>query len=826
MKNPEEENIHAEFRKLQVPVEGMSCASCVLNVEKAIGGLDGVQKVSVNLLMKNADIEYDSQQTNLKNIADTIQQAGYNVPTADIQLKVEGMHCASCVNRVEKAIEQIPGVLKAYVNLALEQVNVSYLPRLVNLHHIQEAVEAVGYKIVKEKEILDGDWEKQRHNTYMLKLKKKLLLSLILTIPIFFISLLEMSGLSITFLETYSRFILFLLTTPIMVFAGSQFFTSAWKSLRHKATDMNTLIAVGTGSAFLYSTAVTFLPFFFPVTLRHVYFDTAAVIITLILFGRFLEARAKGKTSEAIKRLIGLQPKTAKVIREGKEQDILIAEVRIGDLIVVRPGEKIPVDGVIEDGHSAIDESMITGESMPVEKQKGDKVVGATINKTGSFKFIASKVGSQTVLAQIIKLVQNAQASKAPIQRLVDVVAGYFVPVVILVATLSFIIWLAFGPSPPLTYALINFVSVLIIACPCALGLATPTSIMVGTGRGAELGILIKNAEALEKLHKINAIILDKTGTVSEGEPRVTDLISLNGHNDEELIKYAASIEKVSEHPLGEAVARYAEEKNVPFIEVKDFRAIPGQGVRGRVENKMILLGNRKMMQEYNVSNEKDQQLAEDLALSGKTVLFVAIDGRIAGIIAVVDPIKPDASLAVRYLKQMGLKVFLITGDRYQTAQAVSNQIEVDEFYAEVLPEEKVKFVQQLQDAGYLVGMVGDGINDAPALAQANVGIAMGTGTDIAIEAGDVTLLQGKLLSVPIAIDLSNATVKNIKQNLLGSFIYNVSGIPIAAGLLYPFFGLLLNPMIAAAAMAASSVTVVSNALRLKRFIPKENFKS
>lgn len=804
----------------------MSCASCVLNVEKAIGGIEGIQKVSVNLLMKNANIEYDPQQINLKNIADTIQQAGYDIPTVDIQLKVEGMHCASCVNRIEKAIEQIPGVLKANVNLTLEQVNISYLTYLVDLHQIEEVIEEAGYSVVKEAEIKDSDWEKQRHKTYSLKLKKKLLFSLILTVPILFISLLEMSGLSISFLKTYNRFILFFLTTPVMVFAGLQFFTGAWKSLRYKAADMNTLIAVGTGSAFLYSITVTLLPFLFPFTLRHVYFDTAAVIITFILFGRFLEARAKGKTSEAIKRLIRLQPKTAKVIREGKEQDIPIAEVRIGDLVLVRPGEKIPVDGIIEDGHSVVDESMISGESIPVEKQKGDKVVGATINKTGSFRFIASRVGSQTVLAQIIKLVQNAQSSKAPIQRLVDVVASYFVPIVILIATLSFIIWLAFGPSPPLTYAFITFVSVLIIACPCALGLATPTSIMVGTGRGAELGILFKNAEALEKLHKIDVIVLDKTGTVSEGEPRVTDILSLNGYDDEELLKYAASIEKVSEHLLGEAVARYAEEKNLAFIEVKDFMAIPGQGVRGMVENKLVLLGNGKMMQEYNVSSEKDQQLAEDLALSGKTVLFVAIDGRIAGIIAVFDPIKPDASMVVRYLKQMGLKVFLITGDRYQTAHAVSNQIEADEFYAEVLPEEKVKYVQQLQDAGYLVGMVGDGINDAPALAQANVGIAVGTGTDIAIEAGDVTLLQGKLLSVPIAIDLSNATVKNIKQNLFGSFIYNVLGIPIAAGLLYPFFGILLNPMIAAAAMAASSVTVVSNALRLKRFTPKENLKS
>jgi len=583
---------------------------------------------------------------------------------------------------------------------------------------------------------------------------------------------------------------------------------------------MNTLIAVGTGSAFLYSAAVTFFPFIFPAGLQHVYYDTAAVIITLILFGRMMESRAKKKTSDAIHHLMALQPKNATVIRNGQELEIPISEVQVEDVVMVRPGEKVPVDGVVESGRTSVDEAMITGESIPVEKNVGDTVIGGTINKTGSIQFVARKIGKDTVLAQIIRLVQEAQGSKAPIQRLADVIAGYFVPVVIVLALITLGIWLAVGPEPRITHALIAFVTVLIIACPCALGLATPTSIMVGTGKGAENGILIRNAEALEMAHKLNAIILDKTGTISTGQTKVTDIIAENEIREDELLKISASLEKGSEHPLGEAIVRAAEEKNLKLEKLIDFEALPGMGIRGRLDNRTILLGNRSWFEENDFNLEKLNPVLDRLSGEGKTSILVAEEQNIRGIIAIADTIQEDSAQAISRLKKLGMKVFMLTGDNQRVAQAVAEKVGVDEFYAEVRPEQKASYVKKLQKQGYRVGMVGDGINDAPALAQADVGIAMGSGTDIAMEASDITLVRGRLSSVPVAIELSQATIRNIKQNLFGSFFYNSLGIPIAAGVLYPFFGLLLNPMIAAAAMAMSSVTVVSNALRLKRFKP------
>jgi Cu+-exporting ATPase len=619
---------------------------------------------------------------------------------------------------------------------------------------------------------------------------------------------------------TVRNVLLFLLTTPVMVFAGSQFFTGAWKLFKHFRADMNTLIAVGTGSAFLYSAAVTFFPFIFPAGLQHVYYDTAAVIITLILFGRMMESRAKKKTSDAIHHLMALQPKNATVIRNGQELEIPISEVQVDDVVMVKPGEKVPVDGVMESGRTSVDEAMITGESIPVEKNVGDTVIGGTINKTGSIQFVARKIGKDTVLAQIIRLVQEAQGSKAPIQRLADVIAGYFVPVVIVLALITLGIWLAVGPEPRITHALIAFVTVLIIACPCALGLATPTSIMVGTGKGAENGILIRNAEALEMAHKLNAIILDKTGTISTGQTKVTDIIAENGMKKDELLKISASLEKGSEHPLGEAIVRAAEEKNIKLEKITDFEALPGMGIRGRLNNRTILLGNRSWFEENDFNLEKLNPVLDRLSGEGKTSILVAEEQNIRGIIAIADTIQVDSAQAISRLKKLGMKVFMLTGDNQRVAQAVAEKVGVDEFYAEVRPEQKASYVKKLQKQGYRVGMVGDGINDAPALAQADVGIAMGSGTDIAMEASDITLVRGRLSSVPVAIELSQATIRNIKQNLFGSFFYNSLGIPIAAGVLYPFFGLLLNPMIAAAAMAMSSVTVVSNALRLKRFKP------
>jgi P-type Cu+ transporter len=617
---------------------------------------------------------------------------------------------------------------------------------------------------------------------------------------------------------TIRNFLLFVLTTPVLVFAGSQFFSGAWKLFKHYRADMNTLIAVGTGSAFLYSAAVTFFPFIFPAGLQHVYYDTAAMIIALILFGRMMESRAKKKTSDAIHHLMALQPKTARVVRNGKELEIPVSEVEVGDIVMVRPGEKIPVDGVVKSGRTSVDEAMITGESIPVEKNIDDMVIGGTINKTGSIEFVARKIGRDTVLAQIIRLVQEAQGSKAPIQRLADVIAGYFVPVVIVIALITLGIWLTIGPEPRTTHALIAFVTVLIIACPCALGLATPTSIMVGTGKGAENGILIRNAEALEIAHKLNAIILDKTGTISTGQTRVTNIMTNDGMEEDQLLKISASLEKGSEHPLGEAIVRAAEERNLKLLKIEDFEALPGMGIRGKLDNRSILLGNRNWFEENHFNLEKFDADLNRLANEGKTSILVAEEQKIQGIIAVADTIQKDSKQTIARLKKLGMKVFMLTGDNQRVARAVAEKVGVDEFYAEVRPEQKASYVKKLQKQGYRVGMVGDGINDAPALAQADVGIAMGSGTDIAMEASDITLVRGRLSSVPVAIELSQATMRNIKQNLFGSLFYNSLGIPIAAGILYPFLGILLNPIIAAAAMAASSVTVVSNALRLKRF--------
>ncbi|MBN2365383.1 MAG: copper-translocating P-type ATPase, partial [Calditrichaeota bacterium] len=736
----------------------------------------------------------------------------------DVSLKIEGMHCASCVGRVEKALKALPGVTDAVVNLNLEEARVTYLPQMVELREMGNAIRSVGYSVVEQDSDIPPDQQELRRKKAYSRLKFKFIFSASLALPVMILSMADM----FPFLQNVSRelrwFILFILTTPVMFFAGSGFFTAAWKAVRHFSADMNTLIAVGTGSAYIYSLLNTFIPILFPASLQHVYYDTAAVIITLILFGRLLEARAKGHTSDAIKRLIGLQPKTARVIRKGAESDISVEEVRPGDRILVRPGERIPVDGIVKEGYSSVDESMITGESMPVEKKAGDKVIGATVNKTGSFTFIASRVGRDTMLAQIVRLVNEAQGSKAPIQRLADIIAGYFVPVVIVIAIITFFIWLVFGPPPQLTYALITFITVLIIACPCALGLATPTSIMVGTGKGAELGILIKDAAALETAHRITAILLDKTGTISQGEPQVTDIFPFNGYSKEQLIQLAASVEKLSEHPLAEAVVRAAGEKNLSLLESTDFLAVPGKGIHAMVDGKKISIGNETLFRENGNGQNHTDRLQNELTGSGKTPLYVLSEDQLAGIIAVADPIKPDSPGAIANLKKMGIQVFMITGDNAGTAAAIAREAGVEKFYAEVLPDQKSDYVKKLQEDGHIVAMVGDGINDAPALAQADVGIAMGTGTDIAMEAGDITLVKGSLTDVIVALQLSRATMRNIKQNLFGSFFYNSLGIPIAAGVLYPFLGILLNPMIAAAAMAASSVTVVTNALRLRTF--------
>ena len=806
------------FVKLEIPIVGMDCASCAVTIEKSINTIPGIGKATVNFANEKAIVSYDPQKADVRKISETIHSAGYRVGGATTRIGIKGMSCASCVSKIEKALKTTQGVLEASVNLSTEEAQVTYLPEMTDMHKIVQAIEETGYKAVPIKGDLPEDQERKERERDYKKLRNKFVFAAVVSVPILLGSFPEV----ITFLQSWTEqarwIVLFLLTLPVLVYSGAQFFTGAWGALKHRSADMNTLIALGTGAAFVYSTVATFLPQLLPQSMRNVYFDTTAVIVTLILLGKLLEARAKGRTSEAIKKLMGLQAKTARVVRNGKEVDIPIEEVLVGDEILVRPGEKIPVDGIVVQGSSSVDESMITGESLPVKKQDGDEVIGATINKTGSFHFRATKVGKDTALAQIIKMVQQAQGSKAPIQRLADVISGYFVPVVIVIAILSFVVWYDFGPEPSLTFALITFVTVLIIACPCALGLATPTSIMVGTGKGAENGILIKDGEALETAYKMNAIVLDKTGTITLGRPAITDIITSNHYNAKELLRLAASVERGSEHPLGEAILENAKEKDIELVEPESFDAIPGQGVQAEVDGHKVIMGNLKLMKDRKITlNGLDQQ-ASQLADAGKTPMFVAIDGKSAGIIAVADPIKDDSVRAIKQLKSLGLEVIMITGDNRRTAEAIAREVGIDRVLAEVQPEDKAFEVKKLQLEGKVVGMVGDGINDAPALAQANVGIAIGTGTDVAIEASDITLIKGHLSSVATAIKLSKATMRNIKQNLVGSFLYNTLGIPIAAGALYPVFGILLSPIIASAAMAASSVTVLSNALRLRSF--------
>lgn len=751
----------------------------------------------------------------MDTIEKAIHDAGYKIPFEESTIGIEGMTCASCVSRVEKALESISGVKNASVNLATEDAVIRHIPGRLNKEIIRKAVEQAGYSVTGLQE--KKEREARRDREYAI-LKLKLIVSVSLTIPIVVIEMglmWEQFPLLHSLSHQTWNYILFVFTTPVLFWGGSRFFSGFWAVTKHFTADMNSLVAIGTSAAYLYSATATFLPSVFATAgeIPHVYYDTAAVIVTLILFGRLLEARAKGRTSEAIKKLAGLQPKTARVIRDGKEQDIDIANVQVGDRVIVKPGERIPVDGSIESGYSSVDESMITGESIPVEKFKGDPVIGGTINKSGSFTYRANKVGKDTVLSQIIKLVQDAQASKAPVQRLVDKVASVFVPIVIVIAIASFFGWFLTGTEETrLTVALLNFVAVLIIACPCALGLATPTAIMVGTGKGAEMGILIKNSEALEKAKAINTVIFDKTGTITTGKPAVTDFRILNSKlREQEILNLTASLENKSEHPLAHAVVRYAKKRNCEITEPDRFDSHTGRGVTGTVNGKSIVVGNALFLQSQSISLSGTESSAAQLQTEGKTVIYSAIDGSVAAVIAIADVIKDNAYGAVRQLREIGLEVIMLTGDTKTTAGAIASQVGIDDYQAEVLPDQKASIVQSHQENGKTVAMVGDGINDAPALAQADLGIAIGSGTDIAMEASDITLVKGDLQGVVHAIAISRRTFKTIKQNLFWAFIYNTTGIPLAA------FGL-LNPMFAAFAMAMSSVSVVSNSLRLKTF--------
>ena len=727
------------------------------------------------------------------------------------------MHCASCVMILERSLKKVEGVSGATVNLATEKATVTYDPAIVTDAKLSSAVSNVGYQALVNEEIKTEDEEQKEKQKELKSLRFKVIVSLILGGLVLWGGFPGLMKTAPMILQNF--WVQLILATPVQFWAGFGFYRATLSALKHRTANMDTLVAIGTTVAYIYSAVVTILPEL--VTKIGIepmpYFDTAAVIIGLILLGRYFEAKAKAGTSEAIKKLIGLQAKTARVLRDGKEIDLPINEVIIGDIIRVRPGEKIPVDGIIESGESSIDESMITGESMPVDKVKGDVVVGATMNKTGTFTFKTTKVGGETMLAQIIKLVQEAQGSKAPIQRLADLVSSYFVPVVLMLAFVTFAVWYNWGPAPSLLFALLNTVAVLIIACPCAMGLATPTAIMVGTGKGAEHGILIKDAESLETAHKINTIIFDKTGTLTKGTPEVTDIIPIESIGKDELLKLAGSIEKGSEHSLAEAIVKAAEEKQFVLSKVEKFQAIPGHGVEGIVDGKRVVFGNKRLMDKENISIGTAGDKISEMENSGKTVMMIGIENKLVGLIAVADIIKESAKEGLLALQKLGIEVAMITGDNQRTANAIGHILGINRILAEVLPDQKEAEVRKIQAEGKVVAMVGDGINDAPALAAADVGIAMGSGTDVAIEAADITLINKDLRSVAAAVVLSKKTMRTIRLNLVWAFGYNVILIPVAMGALYPLFGLLLNPIFASVAMATSSVSVVANSLLLKR---------
>ncbi|MCW5318335.1 heavy metal translocating P-type ATPase [Nostoc sp. KVJ3] len=748
-----------------------------------------------------------------------------------LSLKLRGMSCASCANNIEEAISSVPGVSNCNVNFGVEQATIQYDRKRTNLETIQAAIDAAGYSSypLQEQEMITGedDAEKNAREAELRTLTRKIVVGSILSTLILLGSISAMTGLNLPGIRALwldNPWVQLVLASAVLFWCGADFFKNAWKAFKRHTATMDTLVAMGTGAAYFYSLFATVFPGFFTSAglMPDVYYEAAAVITTLILLGRLFENRAKGQTSEAIRKLIGLQPRDAKVIRDGKEVNVPIQEVQIGDVILVRPGEKIPVDGEVIEGASNVDEAMVTGESLPVKKQPGDEVIGATINKTGSFKFRATRVGKDTFLSQIVKMVQQAQGSKAPIQRLADQVTGWFVPVVMTIAIAAFVIW--FNVMGNLTLALITTVGVLIIACPCALGLATPTSVMVGTGKGAENGILIKGAESLELAHKIQTIVLDKTGTLTQGKPTVTDFVTVNGTangNELKLLQLSASLERNSEHPLAEAVVRYAQSQQVELTEANKFEAIAGSGVQGIASDHLVQIGTQRWMAELNIDTRTLQEGKTSLEAAGKTAILIAVDGQIQGLMGIADALKPSSVAVVRTLQKLGLEVVMLTGDNHKTAEAIASEVGITRVFAEVRPDQKASQIQALQAEGKIVAMVGDGINDAPALAQANVGIAIGTGTDVAIAASDITLISGDLQGIVTAIQLSRATMQNIRQNLFFALIYNVAGIPIAAGVLFPIFGWLLNPMIAGGAMAFSSVSVVTNALRLRNFKPK-----
>ncbi len=813
------------IKKAVLPIRGMHCASCSMNIEKSLKKVPGVKSANVNFASEKAHVEFDPEKTNEPNLEKAIEDAGYEViksngETGTVTLRVRGMDSQHCAGVIESSLRKLDGIRNVDVSFAIERAIIDFDPAKVSVEKIKKTIVDEGYKPEEFKE--DFDREKEARQKEIDTLKIKFLISLVLGMPLLYFVMAPQMGMMIPrFVESNFAIIQFLLTTPIMI-TGYDFFVRGFKSIiKNKTANMDTLIAIGTGTAYAYSVVISLLIWLGNKNYGHdnLYYEIAGLLIMFILLGKLLEAIAKGKTSEAIRKLLGLQAKTAVVIRKGKEVEISIDEVVAGDIIIVKPGEKIPVDGILVDGHSSVDESMITGESIPVEKAKGSKVIGATINKTGYFKFKATKVGKDTVLSHIVRMVEEAQGSKAPIQKLADTISSYFVPAVAVIAIVSSLAWYFLGLG--FIFSLTVFIAVLIIACPCALGLATPTAIMVGTGLGAKNGILFKNAESLQLAQKIQTIVFDKTGTLTKGKPEVTDILPMEKNMEKDVLKLAAIAEKRSEHPLAEAIVNEAKKEKIAVEEPTNFNSITGKGVEAFYNKSRILLGNRRLMQDNNIKTESAEDEIKKLEGEGKTVMLVASGKKLIGIIAVADTLKEYSKNAVEQLHRMNKEIIMITGDNERTGKAIARQLGIDRVLAEVLPQDKANEIKKLQQEGKKVAMVGDGINDAPALAQADLGIAIGSGTDIAIETGDIVLIKNDLRDVVTAIDLSAYTMKKIKQNLFWAFIYNTAGIPIAAGILYPFTGFLLNPIIAGIAMAFSSVSVVSNTLLMRFYKPK-----
>jgi len=831
--------------RIELPIVGLKKNGLVRSLQNALLAVVGVRTAIINSASSIALVEYDPQALTLPNLTGAVKSAGLRVGGAQTRIGIQNLRCASCVQFIENELCATPGVLNASVNVGTQEATIDYLPEKTVLAQLNAAIETWGYKTSPAASDESVDKQEQAHAREYRRLMNKFWFAAAVSLPVMatayyqfipFLNRLSMGTLRLLWGMTA------VLTLPVMFWSGSDFFTGAWAALKHRSANMNTLIALGTAAAWLYSTFAILFPGLFPEGTSEPFYDVVAVVIALVMLGQALELRAKGRTSEAIKKLMGLQAKTARVIRDGQEMDIPVEEVLVGDVIQVRPGEKVPVDGTLVEGSSAVDESMLTGESLPVSKKPGDEVIGATLNKTGAFKFRATKVGKDTALAQIVKMVQDAQNSKAPIARMADTVSSYFVPVVMILALLTFVLWFDFGPQPQLVYALVTSVTVLIIACPCALGLATPMSLMVGIGKGAENGILIRSGEALQTAQGIKTVVLDKTGTITKGKPELTDTLVAANWRENDLLHLAASVEKASEHPLAEAIVEGAKSRGLALSEPTAFEAVPGHGVIATVDGRRVVLGNLKMMRREGIalsdpsagSGQSFEQKAATLADDGKTPMYVAVDGQFAGVVAVADTVKEDSAEAIAVLQKMGIEVVMITGDNRRTAEAIARKVGITRVLAEVLPEDKAHNVHLLQVEGKKasprgstrgVAMVGDGINDAPALVQADVGLAIGTGTDVAIEASDITLIKGSLKSVVTAIEVSRATMNNIKQNLVGAFFYNALGVPVAMGALFPFFGLLLSPLLAGAAMAFSSVTVVGNANRLRTFKPSFSAK-